>query len=410
MKLTQRAVDAIVLPPGKREAIHYDQLLPGFGLRLRASGSRTFVVSYRIGKKDRRMTLGSTAMLRLEAARIRAGGILAAVRAGRDPAGERVEARARAGGDTFAEAVRRHLAHKKTRLRARSYATAETYLLGHFKPLHGLSVARIDRRTVAGRLSEIAANNGPAAADRARASLSAFFTWAWREGLVEANPVTVTARHGNGGGRDRVLSDTELTEVWRAAGDSIYGTVVRVLILTGQRREEIGALRWSEVDVAAQAIRLPAERCKNGRPHDIPLSAPAMRLIAAMPRRLDSDMVFGIRGFAIPKRALDGRVAAARQGAGVDLMLPWVLHDLRRTCATGMAEIGVAPHVIEAVLNHVSGHKAGVAGIYNRATYEREKRQALDLWAEHVMALVEEQAPNAGPLPVRRVATLRAWG
>jgi integrase len=117
-----------------------------------------------------------------------------------------------------------------------------------------------------------------------------------------------------------------------------------------------------------------------------------------MPRRLDSDMVFGIRGFAIPKRALDGRVAAARQGAGADLMPPWVVHDLRRTCATGMAELGVAPHIIEAVLNHVSGHKAGVAGVYNRASYEREKRQALDLWGEHVMTLVERRATNVVPL------------
>jgi integrase len=146
-------------------------------------------------------------------------------------------------------------------------------------------------------------------------------------------------------------------------------------------------------------IRLPGERVKNGRAHDVPLSEPAMRLITAMPQRIDSEFVFGIRGFSVPKRALDERIAAARQAAGIAPMAPWVLHDLRRSLATGLGErLGVAPHVVEAILNHVDGHKRGVAGVYNRAVYGKEKRAALCAWADHVLAAVEDHTHKVVPL------------
>jgi integrase len=258
-------------------------------------------------------------------------------------------------------------------------------------------LAHIDRRLIAEQLSSIAAKRGPASANRARATLSAFFVWAWREGLVEQNPVVATNRHGGDKGRDRVLTMAELAEVWRAAGDSAYGAIVRLLILTGQRRTEIGSLRWREIDFEARLIRLPGERTKNHQAHDVPLSEPAMRLLQAMPRI--GEFVFGTAaiGFCAytdGNAALDKRIAMAREAAGTEPMLPWVQHDLRRSVATHMAEIGIQPHIIEAVLNHVSGHKAGIAGIYNKATYDREKRMALDLWSEHVMAIVQGRIPT----------------
>jgi integrase len=182
------------------------------------------------------------------------------------------------------------------------------------------------------------------------------------------------------------------------------GAIIRLLMLTGQRREEIGALRWSEMDFPGQALRLPAERTKNGRANDTPLADIGVRLLQAMPRRIGpKDFVFGTTAndfgrYSAAKAALDQRIAEARQAAGAAPMAPWVLHDLRRSAATGMAELGVQPHVVEAVLNHVSGHKAGVAGVYNRAVYEREKKAALDLWAAHVLGLVEGRIPNVVPL------------
>jgi integrase len=392
MKLTQRAIEALALPASKTDAIWFDDQLPNFGVRLREGGSRMYVVQYKLGGKQRRITLGSTALLKADAARDMARDMLSRVRLGGDPAAEKIEAQVRAG-ETFAAKMQPFLVRQKARLRPGSYDAQERFLRAHFKPFHNLPLTRIDRRTIAGRLSDIATDKGPTAADRARAAISAFFTWAMKEGLVDSNPVIATNTHASGKGRDRVLSKAELVEVWNAAGGGDYGTVVKLLMLTGCRRAEIGSLRWDEIDFAARLIRLPGERAKNHRPHDVPLSNPALRLLQAIPRQ--RTFVFGDRGgigfcrWSPGKAALDEHIAAARQSAGAEPMRPWVIHDIRRSVATHMAEIGIQPHIIEAVMNHVSGHKAGVAGVYNRAVYEREKRQALDLWAEHVMALVE---------------------
>jgi integrase len=160
------------------------------------------------------------------------------------------------------------------------------------------------------------------------------------------------------------------------------------LALTGQRREEIGSLRWQEVNFDNALITLPAERTKNGKPHDLPLSPPALAILTARPRRAGRDYVFGTGangylGWSSYKLALDARIA------GKGAISPWRLHDLRRTVSTRMHdELGIAPHIVEAVLNHVSGHRAGVAGVYNRALYAKEKAITLARWAEHLGAIV----------------------
>jgi integrase len=178
------------------------------------------------------------------------------------------------------------------------------------------------------------------------------------------------------------LSDSEIAAMWRALPEKQFGAIVRLLILTGARREEVGGLRWSEIN--GDKIALPGERTKNGRPLDLPLSGAAAAIIEAQRRRADRDLIFGERdgpfqGYSKSKATLD---------AALDIVAPWRLHDIRRTVATRMADLGVQPHVIEALLNHVSGHKAGVAGTYNRSLYSAERRRALDLWATHVIALV----------------------
>jgi integrase len=231
-----------------------------------------------------------------------------------------------------------------------------------WKPLHTTPVAKVDRRTVAAQLGAIAADRGPASADRARAVLSAFFVWARKESLVESNPVNDTNRRGNGKGRERVLTGQELHEVWQLLGDTVFGTIVKLLILTGQRRAEIGGLRRSEIDPSGRLIRLPAARVKNDTAHDVPLSAAAAALIAAAPR--SGDFVFGrsaagFTGFSVPKKELDARISEARARAGAEPMVPWTLHDLRRSCATHMAELGVQPHIIEAVLSHHAERRLG---------------------------------------------------
>jgi integrase len=174
-----------------------------------------------------------------------------------------------------------------------------------------------------------------------------------------------------------VLTKDELRQLWRALGEDKFSDVVRLLLLTGQRRNEIGKLQWGEIDLARKLIVLASGRTKNGRQHEVPLSAQALAIIEGMPRRNSSDFLFGKRGFsdwAAVKAKLDQRAGIA----------PWTLHDLRRTCATQLGELGIQPHHIEAILNHYSGHRAGVAGVYQRAKYEGEMRAALQRWADWI--------------------------
>jgi integrase len=183
------------------------------------------------------------------------------------------------------------------------------------------------------------------------------------------------------------LNDAELAAVWRASGGDEYGKIVKLLILTGARRAEIGGLRWSELDADAGTWTLPGERAKNKHAHMLPLPAVAWDIINSA-RLAHRDQLFGVsaeEGFTDwggGKIALDDRLLGK-------MTEPWTVHDIRRTVATRMADLGVQPHVIEVVLNHQSGHKRGVAGTYNRSSYEREVRAALALWADHLSVLVE---------------------
>jgi integrase len=192
-----------------------------------------------------------------------------------------------------------------------------------------------------------------------------------------------------------VLTDAELRTIWKACGDDDYGAVVKLLVLTGQRANEIGELHWDEVH--DEQILLPGERTKNGRAHVIPLSDTAKDILGKIESK-SRTYVFGrddsgFQGWSKAKERIDARIAKAGKP-----LEHWTLHDLRRTAATRMADLGVQPHIIEAVLNHASGHKGGVAGIYNRATYDKEKRAALNLWAEHVLATVEGRKAVVVPL------------
>jgi integrase len=219
------------------------------------------------------------------------------------------------------------------------------------------------------------------------------------QGLIDHNPVIGTLKNPERS-RDRVLAPAELRIIWNSLADDHFGAIVKLLMLTGQRAAEVSELRWSEVDLDKNIILLPAQRTKNGRAHQLPMSSGVREIIVAQPRRVTSDgrmrdLIFGIAagpfsGWSKSKQTLDARIAAAAGNPLPD----WRIHDLRRSFATHAVEIGIAPHIIEATLNHVSGHKAGVAGIYNRASYLSEKKQALALWAEHLLAVIEGRESN----------------
>ena len=380
--------------------------MKGFGIRLRAGGKRTWIIQYRIGKLQKRKTLGAFPTVKTAEAREKARKDLAKVALGGDPQGEKLEERARAA-QTFKAVVEKYLAYQERRLRPRSYQPVKAHLEKHWFKLSNFPIRKIDRKAIADCLDEIVETRGPIAANRARTTLSGFFSWAIGRGWADANPVIATPRPAEESARDRVLMDPELAAVWRACGDDDHGRIVRLLILTGARRDEVGNLARSEIDLTARRWLLPAARAKNNREHEIPLSDLAvsiLELALAREGRENRAAIFGdgprhnggsVRGFSgwsKAKAALDRRIEPP--------LLPWRLHDLRRSVATGMAELGVKPHVIEATLNHVSGHKAGVAGIYNHAAYAPEKRQALDRWAAHVEVIVAGKA-GSNVVPMR---------
>jgi integrase len=403
MLLTKTTIVGLTVPAGKRDRLVFDDALPGFGVRVHASGRAVFIVQYRTLRGQRRLTLGDARKISLDEARRDAKRRLAAVALGQDPAAEKAAARARAK-QTLGAVVPLFLDRKRQIVRAVTFRAIERRLARRWAPLHDLPLHEITRRDVAARLLEIERDHGTNPARGARTTLGDLFTWAMGEGLVENNPIVGTNEPPPPKARERVLHDRELAAVWRACERlEEYGHIVRLLILTGARRDEIGSMRWTELDPERGALRIPGVRTKSARELMLPLPPFAWSILAEIPScRLDHDRrVFG-RGrvgfstWSQAKRELDQRIARDAE------LAPWVLHDVRRSVATGMAEIGVQPHIIEAVLNHTSGHKAGVAGVYNRATYEREVKAALALWAEHTLAVVGGRRPKVVPMAERR--------
>jgi integrase len=395
VKLTLANVARIHLPAGKTEHIEFDEAMPGFGLRIRGSGKkehRTYIAQYKIGSKHRRMTLGNAAKVTLENARAHAKKIFAQKQLGNDPANERTELR-RAAGHTLDAEIAKYLAVKEQSLKPRSYVETKRHLEKDWKPLHGIAIASIGRANVAATLGAIAKEKGAVTANRSRAALSALYRWAIGEGLCDQNPVTGTNRQEENGPRERALSDAELAQVWRAAPDSDFGRIVQLLILTGCRRDEIGGLRQSEIDLKARTLTIPSDRTKNSREHVVHLSDKAIEILKAIPQR-DREYVFGIGrgafgGWSRSKKVLE---QAAK------LKTDWTLHDLRRTVRTGLGKLGVQPHVAEAILNHLP---AKLIRTYDRNTYAAEKKAALDLWAAHLKVAVA-QASGANVTALRK--------
>jgi integrase len=216
-------------------------------------------------------------------------------------------------------------------------------------------------------------------ANRLRATLAAMFAWAMVEGLAERNPV-ITTRKREEKSRDRVLTDAELKVIWDALADNAYGSIIKILMLTGMRANEVARLRWSEIDFDRGVISLSAERVKNGHAHQVPMSGAVRAILEARPRT--GDLVFGRFGsWSQARKALDAAI-------GHRIATHWVPHDLRRSCASGMARLGVAIPTIEKILNHRSGTFRGIVGVYQHYDFAAEMKAALDRWSDHVAAVV----------------------
>jgi integrase len=341
----------------------------GFGARKQRRGIFFYVRARHQGRQVMHSIGRYGSPWTVETARAKALELLGTLASGSDPFTQSISS------ETFGAEVERYLERKQASMKPRSFVEDQRYLRKRAAPLHKLPLGDIDRRTVAVLLGQVESASGAIARNRLRSSLSAFFAWAIQEGLTETNPVQGTGKADEGNSRDRVLTQEELRKLWRNLGDGRFADIVRLLLLTGQRRTEIGRLTWPEVDIDRKMIVLAPERTKNSRSHEVPLSTQALAILARQPKR--GEFVFSKRGFnnwAYAKTALDQRAGIA----------DWRLHDLRRSCSTWMAELGVLPHIIEAVLNHVSGHKGGVAGRYNWAKYSDAMREGLQRWADHL--------------------------
>src|SRR5262249_21901939 len=298
MKLDAKTIDALKLD-GRKDAIFFDDQLPGFGYRLRKGAGdkllRSFIAQYRIAGGTRRVLLGSGDVLTAEKARQAAKKVLAKVALGDDPQAERVERRSK-DRTTMQSVIAEYLTVKPEQVRPKTMSEIVRYLTGarYFGALHRLPLDKVSRKDVASALLAISRERGNTTAALARTALSSFFSWSMQMGLAESNPVIGTVRY-EVKTRERVLDDGELAAIWKACGDDDFGKVIKLLILTAARRTEVGGMRWSEIDFERGTWTIPKERSKNGRAHTLPLMSEAMGIIRTLYQREGRDQVFGLR-------------------------------------------------------------------------------------------------------------------
>ena len=424
-KLTKRMCDtaAEVTPPG-RERVLWDAgdgSVKGFGLRVTAKGARSFILMYRAGKGRaaplRKVTIGQFGSpWTVETARTEAKRLLGEVSAGRDPAGRRAEKRAvrKAGvdakdsvGAAVVEWIKRDQGGNRTVGEVRRIMDRQVLPVWGDRPL-----ASIRKRDVIELIDGIADRGAKVAANRALAYVRRFFNWAAGRDMIEANPAQYVEKPADEVRRDRVLDDAELVEVWHGVEDMSqpFAAGVRLLMLTAARRSELFEASWEEL--VPGAIRLPAARSKNDEGRLIHLSPPALAIVEALPKFEASPWLLTIDGehpfsnFTFSKTELDRRILKARrkEDDGAKPMPAWRIHDLRRSVATCMQRLGLRLEVVEAVLGHTSGSRAGIVGVYQRHQFTEEARDALTLWGEHVMRLLDPTPAKVLPMRQRAKA------
>lgn len=404
MKLTERTIDSLTCPAGRRDRMAFDDKQAGLGVRVTANGGKTYLAQYTRGGVKRRVPLGSCAAISLAQAREATRAIMGDVAKGLDPAVERKRAAAQARHAQANDALTLdvlleqwgtlRLAHRR-----QSYALEAVRALRRAFPKHlGLPAADLDRANVVRALDGFARDGKIAMASRTAAYGRSCYQWAVKRGALDANPFT-NVPLAPVAKRDRVLSDVELATILRTAnGAGAFDRIVQMLILTGQRRGEVAGMAWSEIDDGLSHWTIPAARAKNGVAHVVPLSPQAQALLRTSRRPDGVRLVFPgmngtFNGFGKAKAALDAECG----------LPPWRLHDLRRSVATGLQKLGVRLEVTEAVLNHVSGSRAGIVGVYQRYDYAEEKRTALHAWGQRVVDILDGRALSSrAPPPPNR--------
>ena len=378
MKITDYEISRYRLPAGKREQLEFDDDQPGFGVHFRRSGTHSFVIQYGSGQNRKRPAIGRVGEIKAAEARKTAqtGWPPSARAAG--PASEKAKASVRSS-ETFGLLLPKFFRPQLTEWKERTHKEATYCLNAHTKPFRPLPVSAIDKRMVAARLEEIAAESGPGARNSARSYLSTFFGWLVAEGLCNENPVERTNKVTIAP-RQRKLTDPETRLILAALNeparvDDDYCDILRLTLYEGLRRDEVGKLRWDEVDLDRAQISFPAGRTKNGKPWTVPLSTPALEILRTRHAKRDlhkpREYIFGRRdlgfsGWSKAKKELDARITALNGGKPLE---PWVAHDFRRLISTSLTErLHIAPHLADVILGHAQG---GVQAVYNLGRIRR---------------------------------------
>jgi integrase len=390
IKLTKGAIDS--LPTPQSDLVYWDAATPGFGVKITPKGRKVFVVLYRVGgagSKLRKYTIGPYGRVTLHQARVAAQKVFTAKLEGRDPAAEKREAKRRVVADRVEDLLETFISQRLSQ--NRSAAEVSRLLRREVgRAWAGRSIHEIGKRDVVEVVSAVEQRGAPVAANKTLKSIKTFLRWCVGRAVLDQSPAEGVPLPAKEVPRDRVLDDQELTRVVLAARQigGPYGGIVEFLALTGQRRAEVARLVREELDLVREIWTIPKSRTKNGKEHVVHLSEQSLAVLkrSNQPERLIFS-VFGIKPFqkfSRAKRELD-------QLCGVT---GWRLHDLRRTCVSGMARLGVAPHVADKILNHQSGTISGVAAIYQRHEFLAERRVALDLWGAHVAELIKNVVPE----------------
>jgi len=402
--LTTKGIEA--LKPGEARREVPDGLVPGLYMVVQPSGKKGWALRYRMGGKPAKMTLGAFPALPVAAARERARSALIEVAKGVDPAGAarvaKIEAETKAERDRVSAVVDLFV-ERHAKAKQKSWQETRRVFDREILPFWGArALGSITRAEVHELLDRVVDRGSPIMANRVLAAVRKLFNWSVERGLVTSSPCDKIKAPGAERSRDRILTDSELRAVWKA-GDAVgwpFGPLVQLLLLTGQRREEVGAMRWAEVDLDAGLWTLPRERAKNGKSHSVPLSPQAVAILRKVPRI----EVKGAPGYVFTTTGATSISGFSKAKSRVNALMTeelgeappaWVIHDLRRTFASNLARLGTALPTIERLLNHISGPSfGGFAGVYQRHGFEQEMRCAVDAYGDFVEEVIHRPAAN----------------
>ncbi|MDJ0611143.1 MAG: integrase arm-type DNA-binding domain-containing protein [Kiloniellales bacterium] len=390
------AVVAEAKPLGRGRLELWDEALSGFGLRVNEGGSKTWQLMYRFEGRKRRMALGAYPALSLDHARDAAIAALRDLGKGRDPAAQRAEV---SGGPLSFEAFARAYLERYAKRKKRSWTAEAGMIERDLLPAWGRRpAAGIARRDVIALLEQVMARGHPYAANRRLALIRKMFAWGVEVDLLPATPVAGIRPPAREENRERVLDDDEVAALWPAwtRMGLPFGPLFKLLLLTGQKRSDLAALRLSDIALADQVWRPPPLGKNAARPHELPLSTFAIEILTSMPR---SDSLFVFPSRDQPGRHVSGYSKAAERARRLSGVEDWRLQDLRRTAAVGMAGEGASAEVLDQILNVRGFAGAGLRGIYRQARLAEEKRAALEAWGERVRRIVEPALAVGGIAP-----------